>query len=162
MREEEKLARDVYLTLNEKWGMRVFENIPQAEQRHMDAVLVLIDKYGLTDPVGENPRGTFVNEELQALHDALVARGSESLIAALEVGALIEETDIVDLNRAIARDDNEDVLTLWQNLNRGSRNHMRAFYGLLLDNGVTYEPTELDSVALQEIVESARERGRLR
>jgi hypothetical protein len=159
MREEEKLARDVYITLNDKWGMRVFENISQAEQKHMDAVLVLIDKYGLVDPVGENPRGAFVNEELQTLHDTLVARGSESLVAALEVGALIEETDIVDLNDAIARDDNQDVLTLWQNLNKGSRNHMRAFYGLLLDNGVTYEPTELDSVALQEIVDSARERG---
>ncbi len=50
MREEEKLARDVYLVLFDKWGLRVFENIAESEQRHMDAVLYLLGKYGLDDP----------------------------------------------------------------------------------------------------------------
>ena len=41
MREEEKLARDVYATLYEKWGTRIFNNIRVSEQRHMDAVKAL-------------------------------------------------------------------------------------------------------------------------
>ena len=43
MREEEKLARDVYLTLYDVWETAVFDNIASSEQTHMDAVLMLID-----------------------------------------------------------------------------------------------------------------------
>ena len=38
MREEEKVARDVYLYLNEKWNVRIFKNIAASEQTHMDAI----------------------------------------------------------------------------------------------------------------------------
>mgnify|MGYP003589105545 CR=1 FL=1 len=34
MREEEKLARDLYLALYDKWGTRAFSNIAQSEQHH--------------------------------------------------------------------------------------------------------------------------------
>ena len=50
MREEEKLARDVYLTLHEKWEMPIFQNISSSEQTHTDAVKTLIDRYELDDP----------------------------------------------------------------------------------------------------------------
>jgi hypothetical protein len=43
MREEEKLARDVYLTLGAHWSLPIFQNIGQSEQAHMDAVKVLLD-----------------------------------------------------------------------------------------------------------------------
>jgi len=35
MREEEKLARDVYLTLTDTWQLPIFWNIAGAKQRHM-------------------------------------------------------------------------------------------------------------------------------
>ncbi|NCB02187.1 MAG: DUF2202 domain-containing protein, partial [Spirochaetia bacterium] len=53
MREEEKLARDVYLTLYEKWNLRTFSNIARAEQKHMDAVAYLLSTKGIEDPVKE-------------------------------------------------------------------------------------------------------------
>ena len=74
MREEEKLARDVYMVLYEKWGSRVFNNISQSEQRHMDAIKFLIEKYELTDPVQTDTPGSFVNEELQNLYNTLITR----------------------------------------------------------------------------------------
>ncbi len=49
-REEEKLARDTYLTLYGVWEMPVFSNIAASEQSHMDAVLRMLEKYGLEDP----------------------------------------------------------------------------------------------------------------
>jgi hypothetical protein len=50
MREEEKLARDVYNTLSATWGIQSFSIIASSEQRHMDEIKVLLDRYALTDP----------------------------------------------------------------------------------------------------------------
>jgi len=53
IREEEKLARDVYLYLYDMWGSSIFDNISVSEQAHMDAIKTLIDRYGLDDPAEE-------------------------------------------------------------------------------------------------------------
>ena len=94
MREEEKLARDVYNYLEVLWSARAFTNISASEQTHMDAMLALLNKYEIDDPVGDDVPGQFVNQDLQKLYDELVARGSKSLVEAYRVGAAIEEIDI--------------------------------------------------------------------
>jgi hypothetical protein len=129
MREEEKLARDVYLTLYNKWGLPIFKNIARSEQNHMDAVKVLIDKYGLEDPVEEtnDKIGVFKNSELQQLYYQLVNEGSQSIENALEVGKLIEEKDIEDLEKAISETNHYDIRTVYSHLMRGSYHHLRAF-----------------------------------
>lgn len=127
MREEEKVARDVYLTLYDEWGLRVFSNIASSEQQHMDAILTLINLYGLTDPVGSNDVGVFTNPDLQALYDDLLAQGLESPAAAIEVGILIEQTDIADLQARLATTDNSNIERVYGNLLRGSQNHLAAF-----------------------------------
>ena len=104
MREEEKLARDVYLTLYEKWNMPVFQNIAGSESTHMDAVLTLLERYSLDDPSAEKAVGEFTNPDLQALYDQLVNLGSQSLADALKVGAAIEEIDILGSGRADGTD----------------------------------------------------------
>jgi hypothetical protein len=97
MREEEKLARDVYQVLYEKWGAQVFGNITQSEQRHMDAIKALLDKYNLPDPVTDPSVGAFTSPEMQELYEKLVAQGEQSLVEALKVGATIEDLDLYDL-----------------------------------------------------------------
>ncbi len=126
MREEEKLARDVYLTLYAKWQLRIFDNISASEQRHFDAVGRLIVRYGLADPADPTV-GNFVNSELQKLYNDLIIQGAVSVSEALRVGVAIEELDISDLQSAIAVSDNTDILTVYANLLRGSTNHLRAF-----------------------------------
>ena len=42
MREEEKLARDVYLHSFDLYGVQIFSNISNAEQTHMDRILDLL------------------------------------------------------------------------------------------------------------------------
>lgn len=84
MVEEEKLARDVYLTLYDKWGLITFSNIARSEQRHVDAVKYIIEKYGLEDPTIDEI-GVFKNEELQALYTQLVETGSKSLVDAIKL-----------------------------------------------------------------------------
>ena len=127
MREEEKLAHDVYVTLYQQWGLPVFNNIGNSEDRHENKIETLLDKYQIEDSVGNNPIGVFVNPDLQQLYDNLVAQGSQSLTEALKVGVTIEETDIVDLQERIAQTDNPDIQEVYQQLLSGSNNHLSAF-----------------------------------
>jgi hypothetical protein len=159
MREEEKLARDVYLTMYEAWGLNIFSNIAASEQKHTDAVAEMLDKYKLPDPVVDDRVGIFVNQELANLYDTLLARGYLSSLDALKVGALIEEVDMVDLKRAIEETDNEDIQVLYENLLSGSRNHLRAFVGLIEDQGIVYEAQFLPQEEVDAIVDSPIERG---
>ncbi len=127
MREEEKVARDVYLFLYEKWQSRVFKNIAASEQTHMDAVKTLLDRYGIADPAAGKEVGEFTNPNLQALYDELIDAGSVSLVDALEVGVLIEETDISDLKEGIASTERKDIITVYGKLLLGSLNHLESF-----------------------------------
>ena len=160
MREEEQLAHDVYTTLGDLWGLRIFENISAAETTHVAAVVDLLDRYGIGDPAAGNEHGTFTDPQIQALYDQLVTDGSVSLLAALSVGALIEELDISDLRLRSSATDVVDITTVYANLEKGSRNHLRAFTSELADRDVIYEPTQLDLDAYEAIVSSPMERGR--
>ncbi|MCA9379242.1 DUF2202 domain-containing protein [Candidatus Dojkabacteria bacterium] len=158
MREEEKLARDVYLTLYDKWGLQIFQNIASSEQKHTDSIKALLDAYGLADPFVDGI-GNFANETLQQLYDDLVAQGSESAAAAARVGALIEDLDIVDLENAMAATDNEAIITVYQNLQNGSKNHLRSFTSTLSRYGESYEPSYLTQDEYLEIISGAMQRG---
>ena len=140
MREEEKLTHDVYKPLYDKWGLKIFTNIADSEQTHMETVKLLIEKYNLEDPAENKGIGEFSNSELQDLYNELVAEGSKSVEDALKVGAMIEEIDILDLKKHISKADKEDVKLVYENLMKGSRNHLRAFTSTLSKYGVTYEP----------------------
>jgi hypothetical protein len=145
MREEEKLARDVYLKLYEQWGLAIFQNIASSEQTHMDAIRALIDMYGLDDPAAGNDVGEFTDPTLQSLYADLVATGSQSLADALRVGAAIEEIDILDLEERIAQTDAGNVQRVYENLTRGSYNHLRSFVATLeRQTGEVYELQYLD------------------
>ena len=153
MREEEKLARDVYLYLYEIHPLRPFLNISKSEQAHMDAIKYLIDTYDLEDPVGENPEGLFQNEDLQQMYDELIEMGSKSREEALKVGALIEEVDIIDLQHELdSIAENEDVIRVYQNLCNASENHLRAFVRVLGANNVEYEPIKLEQDIFDRII----------
>ncbi len=160
MREEEKLARDVYLEMYDIWSTPIFANIADSEQTHTDAVLRLIQKYNLADPAEDKLRGEFSDATLQGLYDLLHAQGSASLIDALIVGATIEDLDIYDLHEQLAVVDNQDVTVVFESLQKGSRNHLRAFYASLDDMNITYTPIYISQQEYDEIVDSPTERGR--
>ncbi|MFA4641253.1 DUF2202 domain-containing protein [Pyrococcus kukulkanii] len=153
MIKEEKLARDVYLTLYEKCNLTVFEMIAQSEQRHMDAVLMLIEKYNLTAPLTLDEVGVFENQELQELYNKLIGMTTDK-VEALKVGALIEETDIQDLEGWLTKVDNQDIIQVFGNLMKGSENHLRAFVRNLEVRRVSYEPQVLSEDQVNEILSS--------
>jgi hypothetical protein len=161
MREEEKLAHDVYVQLYELWGQPTFNNIAKSEQTHTDAIMNLLDRYGIADPSAGKAAGEFSNADLQALYNTLVAQGSQSLAAALRVGAAIEEIDILDLQERIAQTDKADIELVYANLEKGSENHLRSFTTTLKRlTGETYQPQYLSPAAFNAIVGGGNGGGR--
>jgi len=162
MREEEKLAMDVYTTLYDKWKVNVFLNISSSEQEHTNAVLTLLNKYNLPDPVSNNAVGIFIDEHLQSLYTQLVTLGNNSVLDAYKTGATIEDLDIFDLNDAILKTDNQDISLVYENLSMGSRNHMRSFYGQITSLGGTYTDTAqyISQLQLDAIINSPRENNK--
>lgn len=139
LREEEKLARDVYLYSYNKYQVSIFNSISQSEQTHMDSVLSLMNKYGITDSASTEI-GVFNNADLQLLYTNLTNQSNTSLIEALRVGATIEDLDINDIDDFIGNTTKSDLLTVYNNLTCGSKNHIRSFTSQLSANGVTYIP----------------------
>lgn len=158
MREEEKLAHDVYLALAAKWNLQIFSNIAKSEQRHTDRIKMLLDRYSLADPA-KNEAGLFTDPKLQELYTALVEMGSASQLAALVVGATIEDLDIHDLATELEQVDNLDIEQVYDNLMRGSRNHLRAFYSQITTAGGSYTAQYISEEELEKIVTTPIETG---
>ena len=155
MKEEEKLARDVYDFLFSQFSLRVFDNISSSEQNHMNTIDALISKYQLDDPSVEIP-GEFVNSDLQALYNDLILSGSSGIEEALQVGAAIEEIDIMDLRRELDSNvDNQDIILVFENLMKGSRNHLRSFVKNLDNRNLTYYPQFLSQEEYNAIINSS-------
>jgi len=138
MLEEEKLARDVYIHLENKWNLNQFRNIKNSESTHMNAIASLLDKYGVRYTI--LPEGEFVSSELQTLYNELTALGGQSSAAALQVGATIEDLDIVDLKEYIKATDKTDIIEEYESLECGSRNNLRAFVRGITNSGAEYIP----------------------
>ncbi|TCP42945.1 DUF2202 domain-containing protein [Rhodovulum marinum] len=132
MLEEEKLAGDIYAAFYDQTGLRIFDNIAASEDRHHDALLNQASSLGV-DVIEfvSLPAGSYVNPALQAMYDDLLAMGSDSATAALNVGVLIEETDIVDLQDAVASVEGTALADVYGRLLDGSENHLAAFESAL-------------------------------
>ncbi|WP_062467364.1 DUF2202 domain-containing protein [Demequina maris] len=149
MADEERMARDLYVELADAWDLSTFDRIAGAEDRHLDAVLGLIEAYGLDDPTDGAEAGVYADADIQAMYDELLAQGSESVTAALGVGALVEETDIADLR---AQDvDSDAVATVYAHLEHASEHHLTAFVRALDASGATYEASVLDPAEVEDI-----------
>ena len=155
MLEEEKLARDVYIFLENKWHLNQFRNIKNSESTHMDAIASLLDKYGVSYTI--LPEGEFVSTALQTLYNELIASGGQSSAAALQVGATIEDLDIVDLQAYIKATDKTDIIEIYESLECGSRNHLRAFVRGITNSGAEYIPQFMTSEEYNSILSGSHE-----
>lgn len=130
MIEEEKLARDVYLSFASLYPtLKPFQNIPNSEQTHYSQLVTQAGLAGVNvSDLTSLPSSTFQNTALQSLFGSLVTQGSTSSFAALTVGKNIELLDIQDLNHAMAGiPTNSSLYTVYGNLRNASNNHLNAF-----------------------------------
>ncbi|MFO0682305.1 MAG: DUF2202 domain-containing protein [Sandaracinus sp.] len=157
LREEEKLARDVYLALAADSGLAIFDNISMSEQTHTDAVAAVLSARGIADPVTDDTPGAFIDPTLDALHTSLVEQGRGDAVAALRVGATIEDLDLHDIATFRSRTTEADALALYDALACGSRNHLRSFAMQLDSRGVAYTAQSIPADELAAILASPRE-----
>ena len=155
MREEEMLAQDVYLAFSEMYSLPAFSNISKSETRHTTTIKGLLEKYELKDPAAGHETGIFTDPYFQELYTNLVDQGKASFEKAVKVGLLIEDMDIADLEQAIEKEiDNEDIKTVYGNLLRASRNHMKAFPFHARRIEVEYIPSHISNSKFREITGS--------
>jgi len=154
MREEEKLARDIYDSIFSRWGGNPFDHIRKSEQTHMDRLKPLFATYQLTDPVAatNDKTGKFVNADLQNINDSLIGTSSRSFAEALRTGAYVEELDILDLEARIKQTQHEDIITVYNCLLHASEQHLRAFTQHLKKQGIAYKPILLDNARFNTIM----------
>lgn len=139
MRDEERMARDLYRALADTYGQDTpFARIAVSEQRHFEAVGVLLTRYGLDDPSAGKAAGVYSDSHLQGLYDRLLAQGKESLQEAYKVGVEVETVDIADLEAALTVTTAADATRVFTNLKSGSENHLAAFTAYR--DGKTPEP----------------------
>ena len=155
MLEEEKLARDTYEYLDELYGINQFSNIKLSEQSHMNAVAKLLEQYNIDYNI--LPYGVFENEQIQGLYDQFVEKGQIDPMNALEVGATIEDLDIIDLEEFIEATSNTSMIAVFESLQCGSRNHLRSFVSVIENSNESYEPQFLSMDAYNEIIDDTNE-----
>ena len=147
MGNEERLAYDVYNILSVQYPeAKQLANIPKSEYKHISAVQALVQKYIQSDAdfsnvdlpsleyknrdIKEMSAGVYDISAIQNLYDVLYAKGIQSKQDALEVGCMVEVTDINDLNEklTIAKESGaSDVEAVFEFLRDGSYNHYWAF-----------------------------------
>lgn len=124
MYQEEKLAHDVYTQFYKIYNNKVFGNIAKSELKHMTEIENLLKYYKIEVP--NLKEGEFQNKELQKLYLDLLNQGKKSKVEAFKVGILIEDKDILDLNKSI-KNSSKEIQNVYKNLLKGSENHKNAF-----------------------------------
>lgn len=155
MLEEEKLARDTYNFLSDLWSVSIFGNIANSEQAHMNAIINQLETSSIEFTI--LPEGEFSNSTLQNYYNQFVAEGEVSVLQAFQIGATIEDLDIVDLQEYINGTSNESLISVFEKLQCGSRNHMRSFYSNIVNQGQDYVPQFLSVEEFNSIVNSPSE-----
>lgn len=151
IREEEKVARDLYQAYYDEFNLTVFSDLARSEQSHMDSIKIAVDKYGLEDPVIEE-QGVFTNQTLKQMYDQLLASGKQSEEDALKASAAFEEISIIDLEKELSVTQAEDVRLIYEGLLAGSRKHLRSYVRDLQEMGISYIPRHLNSGEYNETV----------
>lgn len=157
MREEEKVARDLYNVAATLGFGNVFVNISSAESNHMTAAWALIEKYDLIDPVATDVPGEFLAQAIQDLYDQLKPNFQIDKNTAVVNGSLVEEVDIYDLRALKLLVDNIDINLVFDELEKGSRNHLRGFHQQHVNLGIVYTPQYLTQEEYDVIVNSPKE-----
>ncbi|VVB72832.1 Uncharacterised protein [uncultured archaeon] len=149
--EEEKVSRDLYKAFYTRTSLGIFQNTSRSEQNHMDAVRVLLDRYGLQYP-DSGKVGVFTDQTLQEIYSRLLVQGNGSDEKALKAAASFEEISIIDLQRQIASTDKGDIRAAYEGLLAGSEKHLRSYVRALMEQSETYKPQHLGQMEYDQII----------
>lgn len=161
MYEEEKMSYDLYTEFFNRWGLNVFDQVRESEAIHMLRIEELMETKDMPQGTGISggDKGFYENKDVQALYDEYTVLGNISDITALETAALMEENDIANLRAHIKMQTDDRALKVFAQMERASRNHLRAFVKSLKISGIEYQPAVLSQSEYDNIINNVKERG---
>jgi len=158
VREDEKVARDLYFSFFGTFGLKPFENIGKAEDNHIKATEKLFDYYEIDYPaLSEN--GKFENAIRQKLFDSLLLKGTPEL-EAFKVMAMLEESNIVEYGEVLKTIANPNIKIVIENLARASANHFKAAIRQITALGGTYTPALMTQEQYRAVIAIGFEKGK--
>ena len=158
VREDEKVARDLYFSFFGTFGLKPFENIGKAEDNHIKATEKLFDYYEIDYPaLSEN--GKFENAIRQKLFDSLLLKGTPEL-EAFKVMAMLEESNIVEYGEVLKTIANPNIKIVIENLARASANHFKAAIRQITALGGTYTPAIMTQEQYEAVIATGFEQGK--
>lgn len=126
MRQEEKLLRDVYTVFVQTWEIKIFDQLKMAEQKHMDAIERLLNKYSITDPVTSDEIGVFDDPQFQQKFNDYTAQGIITIPDAMLAGQTMEQEDIDAITNYLLEVDNSDIIKVYTHLKSSSEAHLTS------------------------------------
>ncbi|MBN2782585.1 MAG: DUF2202 domain-containing protein [Campylobacterales bacterium] len=148
---EEKLAYDIYSELYKVQAVNQLTKIAtNSEIKHVESVEALVEKYDINitnlDDFSINyskeelealGAGEYAIESIQNLYNVLYEKGVQSTQDALEVGCMVEVTDINDLDEYIEISEGaDDLVDVFTSLRSGSYSHYWSFDKGLKNMGI--------------------------
>lgn len=158
VREDEKVARDLYAHFYSKYQLKPFEMIGKAESNHISAVEKLLTFYSISFPA-LSEAGIFANAERQLNYTTLAASGNTSL-EAFTTAAKLEETGIYDYMTVLQDITNPNIKLVIEHLMKASSNHLKAFLRNIDALGGSYTPSILSQEQFDNIIKSNFDNGR--
>jgi hypothetical protein len=158
VREDEKIARDLYISFFGKFGLKPFENIGKAEDNHIKATEKLFDYYEIDYPALSG-NGKFENAIRQKLFDSLLLKVNTELDA-FKVMAVLEESNIVEYGAVIKTVVNPNIKMVIENLAKASANHFKAAIRQITALGGTYTPEFLTQEQYRAVIAIGFEKGK--
>jgi hypothetical protein len=158
VREDEKVARDLYAAFFEKYKLKAFENLSKAEINHIRAVELLMDYYEIEYPEAGD-YGKFTDPARQQLYDSLLLKG-ETALEAFKVMAQLEEDNIVSYLKVLEDIDNDNIGIVIENLERASENHFKATIRQITALGGEYTARYMTQEQYSAIIAKGFEQGK--
>lgn len=158
VREDEKIARDLYFSFFRNFGLKTFENIGKAEDNHIKATEKLFDYYEIDYPA-LSANGKFEDASRQKLFDSLLLKGTPEL-EAFKVMALLEESNIVEYGEVLKSIVNPNIKLVIENLAKASANHFKAAIRQITALGGTYAPALMTQEQYRALIAIGFEKGK--
>lgn len=137
--EQEKLARDVYSQIGEKFGIKILKNAAIGKQKQMSLILDFMTLNQVAVAF-DDAQGVFKSPELRENYSAFLTEGLGSLNNAFRVGAKMEDYNIYHIDKILATQTTGKLVLLLSKLSCSAGNELKTQVNMLVGNGEMFMP----------------------
>lgn len=154
--EQEKLAHDVYRSLDTMWVTDIFNRVANEEYQHVGKLSAVAAEFMINVPnhFNEYPMGQFIDTKLRRLYGELMAAANFSLEDAYRACAALEERKMYDLKVALKEPNFELENLTYKALLLGSEDNFKVFVRALNELNAAYTPVLLSPAEYETLTKN--------